>query len=77
MSTPSELDPLPLTGERTVPDVARENYWFRRHEAVYQMLSPAGNELCESRVVLEAGSGEGYGASLLAQIGRASCRERV
>ncbi|ADG97866.1 Methyltransferase type 11 [Segniliparus rotundus DSM 44985] len=67
MSTPSELDPLPLTGERTVPGVARENYWFRRHEAVYQMLSPAGNELCAAKVVLEAGSGEGYGANLLAQ----------
>ena len=24
---------LPLTGERTVPGVPEENYWFRRHEA--------------------------------------------
>jgi hypothetical protein len=23
--------PLPLTGERTVPGLAVENYWFRRH----------------------------------------------
>lgn len=71
MSTSPELDPLPLTGERTVPDVAKENYWFRRHEAVYQMLSRAGNDLLESRVVLEAGSGEGYGASYLARSARA------
>ena len=26
---------LPLTGERTVPGIAEENYWFRRHEAAY------------------------------------------
>jgi hypothetical protein len=25
--TPSG-EPLPLTGERTVPDLAEENYWF-------------------------------------------------
>ena len=29
---------LPLTGERTVPGLAEENYWFRRHEVVYQRL---------------------------------------
>jgi SAM-dependent methyltransferase len=28
-------DPLPLTGERTIPGLAEENYWFRRHEVVY------------------------------------------
>jgi hypothetical protein len=22
---------LPLTGERTIPGLAEENYWFRRH----------------------------------------------
>ncbi|MBA2310966.1 MAG: methyltransferase domain-containing protein [Pseudonocardiales bacterium] len=53
---------LPLTGERTVPGVARENYWFRRHQAVYQELVPH----CVDAVVLEAGCGEGYGADLLA-----------
>ncbi|MDN5919921.1 MAG: SAM-dependent methyltransferase, partial [Pseudonocardia sp.] len=26
------MEPLPLTGERTVPGIAEENYWFRRHE---------------------------------------------
>ncbi|EFV12509.1 class I SAM-dependent methyltransferase [Segniliparus rugosus] len=67
MSTPSELAPLPLTGERTVPDVAQENYWFRRHEAVYQMLLASGDGPRDGLVVLEAGSGEGYGANLLAR----------
>ena len=56
---PSEQ--LALTGERTVPGIARENYWFRRHLVVYEALAPR----CRG-VVLEAGCGEGYGADLLA-----------
>jgi SAM-dependent methyltransferase len=55
-------EPLPLTGERTVPGLAVENYWFRRHEAVYRALAPD----CRGATVLEAGLGEGYGAALLA-----------
>ena len=55
---------LPLTGERTVPDVPEENYWFRRHEAAYVAL----RERCADAVVLEAGCGEGYGADLLAEV---------
>jgi SAM-dependent methyltransferase len=54
--------PLPLTGERTVPGVPEENYWFRRHEAAYLELLP----YCVGAVVLEAGCGEGYGAALIA-----------
>src|SRR6478752_4678071 len=57
---------LPLTGERTVPGLAEENYWFRRHEVVYQQLAPR----CAGRDVLEAGCGEGYGADLIAGIAR-------
>ncbi|PVZ14666.1 class I SAM-dependent methyltransferase [Actinomycetospora cinnamomea] len=57
---------LPLTGERTVPGVDVENYWFRRHEAVYLALVPA----CAGAVVLDAGVGEGYGAALLASSAR-------
>lgn len=53
---------LPLTGERTVPGIAQENYWFRRHEVAYLDLA----EHCADAVVLEAGCGEGYGADLLA-----------
>ncbi|ONI85398.1 SAM-dependent methyltransferase [Actinosynnema sp. ALI-1.44] len=58
---------LPLTGERTVPGIPEENYWFRRHEAAYLMLAP----YCRDAVVLEAGCGEGYGADLLARDARA------
>ncbi|MFC0109232.1 class I SAM-dependent methyltransferase [Kibdelosporangium aridum] len=57
---------LPLTGERTVPGIAEENYWFRRHEAAYSKLLP----YCQDAMVLEAGCGEGYGADLLAQCAR-------
>lgn len=53
---------LPLTGERTVPGLAVENYWFRRHEVVYQYCA----DMCAGQDVLEAGCGEGYGAALLA-----------
>lgn len=53
---------LPLTGERTVPGLAVENYWFRRHEVVYLHCAA----ICAGREVLEAGCGEGYGADLLA-----------
>jgi SAM-dependent methyltransferase len=54
---------LPLTGERTVPGIPEENYWFRRHEAAYLALLPH----CAGAIVLEAGCGEGYGADLLAR----------
>jgi SAM-dependent methyltransferase len=57
---------LALTGERTIPGLDEENYWFRRHEVVYQQL--AGR--CADRDVLEAGCGEGYGADLLAGVAR-------
>jgi SAM-dependent methyltransferase len=60
---------LPLTGERTVPGVAEENYWFRRHEAAYHWLAAA---LPVPRaVVVEAGCGEGYGGQVLAAAGAA------
>ncbi|MGW5384490.1 class I SAM-dependent methyltransferase [Nocardia sp. NPDC003963] len=61
------LEPLPLTGERTVPGIAEENYWFRRHEIVYDRLLSR----CADKVVLEAGSGEGYGANMIAGVARA------
>ncbi|MGH3383353.1 MAG: class I SAM-dependent methyltransferase [Nocardioidaceae bacterium] len=53
---------MQITGERTVPDLPAENYWFRRHEAAYRRLAPR----VAGRRVLEAGCGEGYGAALLA-----------
>lgn len=71
MSTFSSHEPsvdpiMPLTGERTVPGLAEENYWFRRHEVVYQRLA----DRCAARDVLEAGCGEGYGADLIADVAR-------
>ncbi|WP_433201438.1 class I SAM-dependent methyltransferase [Nocardia sp. CA-107356] len=60
----SAVEPLPLTGERTVPGIAEENYWFRRHEIVYARLL----QHCVGKTVLEAGSGEGYGANMIADV---------
>lgn len=57
---------LMLTGERTIPNLDIENYWFRRHEVVYQRLATH----CVGRDVLEAGCGEGYGADLIADSAR-------
>lgn len=51
-----------ITGERTVPGIWHENYWFRRHEVVYLRITG----LVTGMDVLEAGCGEGYGAQLLA-----------
>ena len=57
---------LTLTGERTIPGLDVENYWFRRHEVVYQHLA----QRCAGREVLEAGCGEGYGADLISRVAR-------
>jgi SAM-dependent methyltransferase len=66
LGRPDEDAALPLTGERTVPGLAEENYWFRRHEVVYARLA----DRCADRDVLEAGCGEGYGADLIAGVAR-------
>lgn len=56
---------LPLTGERTLPHIWHENYWFRRHEIGYLTLAP----LARGARVVDAGCGEGYGAALLGEEG--------
>ena len=38
---PDGVPPLALTGERTLPDVPEENYWYRRHLVVYQWIADA------------------------------------
>jgi SAM-dependent methyltransferase len=53
---------LILTGERTLPGVAGENYWFQRHLVAYNYLL----ERVGGKRVLDLGCGEGYGADLLA-----------
>lgn len=58
--------PLILTGERTLPGIKEENYWFQRHLAAYKFLLP----YAEGKRVLDLGSGEGYGTDLLASVAR-------
>jgi SAM-dependent methyltransferase len=61
--------PLPLTGERTLPGVRGEEYWFARHEAAYRWTVATHAAHLRDAVVVEAGSGEGYGAELLRAAG--------
>ncbi|MGW5365394.1 class I SAM-dependent methyltransferase [Actinopolymorpha pittospori] len=64
---------LPLTGERTMPGIWHETYWFARHLVVYRWVAdrlagPRGapEQTGSTGRVLDAGCGEGYGANLLA-----------
>jgi len=59
---PEGVPPLELTGERTLPDVPEENYWYRRHVAVYEWIA----ERCAGLRVVDLACGEGYGSNLLA-----------
>ncbi|MDE3069406.1 MAG: methyltransferase domain-containing protein [Acidobacteriota bacterium] len=59
---PPGVPPLELTGERTLPDVPDENYWFRRHLVVYEWIA----ERVHGLRVIDMACGEGYGADLLA-----------
>jgi SAM-dependent methyltransferase len=60
---PPGVPPLPLTGERTLPDVPEENYWFRRHLVVYQWIA----ERVAGKRVVDMACGEGYGSDVLAR----------
>jgi SAM-dependent methyltransferase len=60
---PAGVPPLELTGERTLPDVPAENYWFRRHLAVYEWVA----ERCGGLDVVDMACGEGYGVEVLAR----------
>jgi SAM-dependent methyltransferase len=60
---PPGVPPLELTGERTLPDVPEENYWFQRHLAVYEWIA---RRVAGGRV-LDMACGEGYGSNVLAQ----------
>ncbi|HEY5431558.1 MAG TPA: methyltransferase domain-containing protein [Solirubrobacteraceae bacterium] len=57
------MPPLELTGERTLPDVPAENYWYRRHLAVYEWIGAR----VIGRRVLDMACGEGYGSEVLAR----------
>jgi SAM-dependent methyltransferase len=60
---PPGVPPLSLTGERTLPDVPEENYWYQRHLVVYQWIARrvAGLE------VVDMACGEGYGSDVLSR----------
>jgi SAM-dependent methyltransferase len=60
---PPGVPPLTLTGERTLPDVPEENYWFQRHLVVYEWIA----ERVAGRRVVDLACGEGYGSALLAR----------
>jgi SAM-dependent methyltransferase len=62
LNQPPGVPPLPLTGERTLPDVPEENYWYRRHLVVYEWI--AGR--VAGRRVVDMACGEGYGSDVLA-----------
>jgi 2-polyprenyl-3-methyl-5-hydroxy-6-metoxy-1,4-benzoquinol methylase len=63
LNQPSGVPPLPLTGERTLPDVPEENYWYRRHLVVYEWIAARARG---ARVV-DMSCGEGYGSAVLAR----------
>ncbi len=63
MASPTACRPLELTGERTLPDVPEENYWFRRHLVVYEWIA----ERVAGRRVVDMACGEGYGSDVLAR----------
>ena len=62
---PPGVPPLALTGERTLPDVPEENYWYQRHLAVYDWIAARVRGLR----VIDMACGEGYGSELMARAG--------
>ena len=65
---PPGVPPLALTGERTLPDVPEENYWFQRHLVVYEWIA---RQVAGLRVA-DLACGEGYGSDALARAGAAA-----
>ena len=63
---PPGVPPLSLTGERTLPDVPEENYWFRRHLVVYEWIRARVGGM----KVIDMACGEGYGSAVLARTAR-------
>ena len=60
---PEGVPPLQLTGERTLPDVPEENYWFQRHLVVYGWIAAR----IGGRRVVDLACGEGYGSAVLSR----------
>jgi len=62
LNQPPGVPPLSLTGERTLPDLPEENYWYRRHLVVYEWVAARA----AGRRVVDMACGEGYGSDVLA-----------
>jgi 2-polyprenyl-3-methyl-5-hydroxy-6-metoxy-1,4-benzoquinol methylase len=60
---PPGVPPLALTGERTLPDVPEENYWYQRHLVVYEWIA----RRCAGLEVVDMACGEGYGSDVLSR----------
>ena len=60
---PPGVPPLELTGERTLPDVPAENYWYQRHLVVYEWIAAR----VAGQAVIDLAFGEGYGSEVLAR----------
>lgn len=65
---PPGVPPLALTGERTLPDVPDENYWYQRHLVVYEWIAAS----VAGRRVIDMACGEGYGSDVMARAGASS-----
>ncbi|MBJ7354445.1 MAG: class I SAM-dependent methyltransferase [Thermoleophilaceae bacterium] len=63
LNQPDGVPPLELTGERTLPDLPEENYWYRRHLVVYDWIA----RRVDGKSVVDMACGEGYGTAVLAQ----------
>jgi SAM-dependent methyltransferase len=72
---PSSPPALALTGERTLPGIPDERYWFERHVVAYALAADHVRAHAEDAggppTVLDAGCGEGYGLAILAAAGAA------
>ena len=65
---PPGVPALALTGERTLPDVPEENYWYQRHLVVYEWIAA---RVAGLRVV-DMACGEGYGSDVMSRGGACS-----
>src|SRR4051794_14509737 len=63
LDQPDGVPALSLTGERTLPHVPAENYWYRRHLVVYRWIA----ERVAGLDVVDLACGEGYGTAVLAE----------
>ena len=58
---PPGVPPLHLTGERTLPDVPEENYWYRRHLVVYEWIAQRAHGRLRSRLLRDGWTTAGRG----------------